>query len=166
MSTQDIAQGIANVAMDPCLGTVAQQLNKLHELEASSSIPGVPSAPTQAALGIGLCKAVGPLQFVIWARTNPIPALMVGALVIGTIFGVGFKVGKRKGKGSTAVAGLKESWTEHQPKTSKDVWSANWGRGRQDSKSGRYKAPSGAEASKAYAAGWDYGKRRGVAGMR
>lgn len=165
MSTQDIAQGIANVAMDPCLSTVAQQLNRLHELESQSSIPGVPSAPTQATMGIGLCKAVGPLQFVIWARANPIPFLALGAIVIGSIFGAGYKFAKRK-QGSTAVAGLRESYNEHQPKSSKDAWTANWSSGRQDSKHGRYKAPSGGDASKAYAAGWDYGKRRGVAGSR
>ena len=101
----DIAQGIANVASDPCLTTVAQQLNRLHELETAPTMPGLPPTPTQATAGIGLCKAVGPLKVVIWARENPIPFLGLVGLFFGGIFFAGYRYGQQKP--SKPVAGLR-----------------------------------------------------------
>lgn len=86
----DVAQSLLNVVSDPCLVTVAQQLNDLHLLESSGD-----GGPTQAAAGIGLCYAVTPLKVVVWARQNPwIFAVLAGTVVLG-IGSVGYKVGKQ-----------------------------------------------------------------------
>ncbi len=95
MGVFDIAQSVANVASDPCLMTVAGQLNRLAELEKSSGATTIPGLPTQASAGIGLCKAVAPLNFVIWARMNPFLALALGVGVVGGIFGLGYRYAKR-----------------------------------------------------------------------
>ena len=93
MSAADVAQSVLNVASDPCLFVVADQINQLHEAEAAAAGP---SAPVQATLGIGLCKIVTPLKAVVWAKKNPwVFAVVAGGIVAG-IFGVGYKYGRRK----------------------------------------------------------------------
>ncbi len=93
MSAADVAQSILNVASDPCLYTVADQINQLHEAEAAAAGPSV---PTPATAGIGLCKIVTPLKAVVWAKKNPWVFAAGAAIVVGTIFGAGYRYGRRK----------------------------------------------------------------------
>lgn len=90
----DIAQSILNVTTDPCLHTVATQLNELHEIESAGDTGS--SGPTQATLGIGLCRVVGPLKVVIWARKNPWIFGAISLGVVGGIFGAGYRFANRR----------------------------------------------------------------------
>lgn len=95
----DIAQAGLNVVSDPCLGTVAGLLNQLHEAEADAG-------PVEATIGIGLCKAVGPLRVIVWARQNPWIFAIVAGSIVGGIGYAGYRVGKRIHSGrSGGVAG-------------------------------------------------------------
>lgn len=88
-SASDAAQGALNVVIDPCLLNVAGLLNELHKAEAASG------GPTQAAPGIGLCKVVKPLEFVVFVRNNPIVGWGMIAGFLGIFVGIGYKIGKR-----------------------------------------------------------------------
>lgn len=103
-TASDVAQSIINVGSDPCLATVAQQLNDLHLLESSGD-----NGPTQASAGIGLCYAVTPLKFLVWARQNPWVFLAFAGSVVGGIGYVGYRVGKRI-HGGKDMAGFQDAY--------------------------------------------------------
>jgi hypothetical protein len=93
MSASSVAMAALNVATDPCLGVIADQLNQLHESEVEAAGP---DATVPETLGIGLCKVVTPLKVVIWAKKNPwIFAVLAGG-VVATIYTVGYRSGRRK----------------------------------------------------------------------
>ena len=75
-----------DVVQDPCLSEVAELVSRLHDLEPPST-PGVPSAPPQP--GIGLCKAVRPLQLVVYVKERPWVLPVAAFTVVGTLIGIG-----------------------------------------------------------------------------
>lgn len=93
MSAASIATSVLNVASDPCLYTVADQLNQLHESEVEAAGP---DATVPETLGIGLCKVVGPLKVVIWAKKNPWIFAVAAGGIVATIFTAGYRYGQRK----------------------------------------------------------------------
>lgn len=94
----DIATAARSVVEDPCLGQVTAMLLHLHKLEQAPVIPGAPAPPAPPIKGIGLCKAVTPLKAVVWARENRWAAPLVAVGVVGGLIGVGYLIGKRRGR--------------------------------------------------------------------
>ncbi len=95
----DVLTAAQSVVTDPCLTQVANLVGRLHDLEQPSTGSGGP--PVQ---GIGLCKAVSPLQTYIWIRERPW-VVPVGAIaVVGGLIGVGYLMAGGKRSSSTAVA--------------------------------------------------------------
>ncbi len=98
-SATDIATAILNVGTDPCLGTVVDQLNTLHDLEQTPEVPGQPPPPpSPPKLGIGLCKAVPVLDTAIYAKKNPRLFLFLGLGIVGGIFYAGMRFERRRNK--------------------------------------------------------------------
>lgn len=93
-STTDAVQGFLNVVVDPCLRDVGGLLQKLHSFESSSGDSG----PTQAKLGIGLCKVVPALRGVVFVRENPVVGWALVAGFLGIFVGIGYRLGKRTKK--------------------------------------------------------------------
>jgi len=88
----DVGSAVGAVIADPCLLQVAKLTNELAALTKTSAS----STPVK---GIGLCKAVGPLEMVIYVKKRPwlIP-LGASAFVLG-LLGLGYVLGstsKRK----------------------------------------------------------------------
>lgn len=94
-SVTDVAQAALNVVVDPCLPDVAIAINRLSAAEANT--PGLPSTPTQAKLGIGLCKALPLINGVVYLRENPIVAVAGLAGFLGIFVYAGYKIGIKRG---------------------------------------------------------------------
>jgi hypothetical protein len=86
VSASDAAQGFLNVLTDPCLKDVGGLLLQLHQTETSDE-------PTQATLGIGLCKVVTPLKAVVYIKQNPIIGGALIAGFLGIFVAIGYRVG-------------------------------------------------------------------------
>ncbi len=84
-----VARAASNVAQDPCLHRVTQQVLELRELEAAKA----PVRP-RAERGVGLCQAVKPLSLVIAIRKRPwlVPVVIGG--MTAAIFGLGYGAGR------------------------------------------------------------------------
>ena len=106
-SAADILSAGLSVAADPCLPKVTSLLLRLRDLEAASTpLRQVTSGATKpsgakppaapAEVGIGLCRAVKPLQAIVFVRQRPW-VLPVGALaVVGGLVGIGYALGRRR----------------------------------------------------------------------
>jgi hypothetical protein len=91
-TTSDVANAVQYILEDPALPQVAGLLIELHNLSGPSSVHNV----TQAAhaVGIGLNKAIVPLQLVVQVKKNPI----LGYLTIGAVLAIPFMLGYLLGK--------------------------------------------------------------------
>ena len=90
-TTTDVIQGALNVAVDPCLTEVVRLALQLRP----ASDPNVPSTPTQASLGIGLCKVVPGLRAIVFIKANPIVGYGLIAGFLGIFVGIGYRLGQR-----------------------------------------------------------------------
>ncbi len=99
----DVLTAAQSVVTDPCLLQVAQQVGRLHELEQSPLLPGGTPGPVTAVQGIGLCKAVTPLNVVIWVRERPWVVPLGAAALIGGLVGIGYLIGSGKKRSGTST---------------------------------------------------------------
>jgi hypothetical protein len=81
----DVASAAQAVVTDPCLAQVSNLVLQLRPASSSSSssggAAGGPSTP-----GIGLCRAVRPLQAAVWLKRRPWVAPLTVAAIVGGIF--------------------------------------------------------------------------------
>lgn len=90
----DVALAAKSVVEDPCLYETASLLLRLNELEqGGASSPTTTPTPVK---GIGLCKAVPIVRKVVWVRERPWVGLLVGAGIVGGIFGAGYLLGRKR----------------------------------------------------------------------
>jgi hypothetical protein len=87
------ADAAYRVVTDPCLGRVANLVLELNRLEQPSKPDGTPG-PTPTVPGIGLCKAVKPLEAVVWVRKNPWSLPLAAGAIVGGIFLLGWSTGR------------------------------------------------------------------------
>jgi len=98
---------LRSVVDDPALPAVMDRIKIIAEIEASSpglpTFPGTtPKPPTAPTPGIGLHYFVKPLDAYIYARRNPMIAVLLGAGFLILVGGIGYKLGQNKAKGGSA----------------------------------------------------------------
>jgi len=86
-----VADAALAIVKDPCLFKVSNQVIELRDLEAKSTT-GQPAPSGQP--GIGLCKAVKPLEYAIYVRKNPWLLPVGGAVVVGGLIMLGYWLAK------------------------------------------------------------------------
>jgi hypothetical protein len=91
-SIASVGDAATNIVADPCLLQVSQLINSLHTGGAATT-DGTTSGDGQP--GIGLCSAVTPLTFIVWASQNPVLTALGAAAFLGLFVGVGYKLGKK-----------------------------------------------------------------------
>lgn len=93
-----VGDAATNIVSDPCLLQVSQLVNSLH---TGGEAPSDGTASGDGQPGIGLCSAVTPLTFVVWASQHKLIVGLGAAAFLGLFVGVGYKLGKRSSKAAT-----------------------------------------------------------------
>jgi len=101
----DVAKAATSIVEDPCLGTVASLVLRLHAAEqparpAAPPRPGQPkpppAPPAPPVKGIGLCSAVKPLRAVVYVRERPWLLPVGGAVIVGGLVALGYAIGRSR----------------------------------------------------------------------
>jgi hypothetical protein len=93
-------QAAGKVIEDPYLPEISCHLLRLNKITrgvpAGPPCPRTAVSPTARPKGIGLSTAAKPLRAWVWAKENPIIAAAAGASIVGLIWGVGYRMGKKR----------------------------------------------------------------------